>query len=72
MAQIHPTAVVAPSAQLAAHVKVGPWCVVGPECVIGEGTELVSHVHMDRDTVLGRENVLHPVSYTHLTLPTKA
>ena len=60
MAQIHPTAVIDPSAQLAAHVKIGPWCVVGPDCVIGEGTELVSHVHMDRDTVLGRENVLHP------------
>jgi len=60
MPTIHPTAVVDPSAQLGANARVGPWCVVGPDCHIGEGTELVSHVHMDRDTVLGRENVLHP------------
>jgi len=57
---IHPTAVVDASVRLAANVKVGPWCVIGPACVIGEGSELVAHVYMDRDTVIGRENVIHP------------
>jgi UDP-N-acetylglucosamine acyltransferase len=41
-------------------VTIGPWCVVGPGVTVGEGTELVSHVVIDRDTTIGRENVLHP------------
>ena len=60
MSKIHPTAVVDPSVRLGANVVVGPWCVIGPDCMIGEGTELVAHVHMDRDTVVGRENIIHP------------
>jgi UDP-N-acetylglucosamine acyltransferase len=60
MTKIHPTAIIDPSVKLAAGVTIGPWCVIGPDCEIGEGSELVSHVHMDRDTRIGRENVLHP------------
>ncbi len=60
MSKIHPTAVVDPSVRLGANAVIGPWCVIGPDCAIGEGTELVAHVHMDRDTVVGRENIIHP------------
>jgi UDP-N-acetylglucosamine acyltransferase len=60
MSKIHPTAVVDASVKLAPGVVIGPWCVVGPDVTIGEGTELVSHVVVDRDTSIGRENVLHP------------
>ena len=60
MSKIHPTAVVDPSVRLGANAVIGPWCVIGPDCTIGEGTELVAHVHMDRDTVVGRENIIHP------------
>jgi UDP-N-acetylglucosamine acyltransferase len=60
MPKIHPTAVVDASVKLASGTVIGPWCVVGPEVTIGEDTELVSHVVIDRDTVIGRENVLHP------------
>ena len=60
MSKIHPTALIDAAAKLASGVIVGPWCVVGPGVTIGEDTELVSHVVVDRDTTIGRENVLHP------------
>ena len=60
MPKIHPTAVVDASVKLASGAVIGPWCVVGPDVTIGDDTELVSHVVIDRDTTIGRENVLHP------------
>ncbi|MBM4007237.1 MAG: acyl-ACP--UDP-N-acetylglucosamine O-acyltransferase [Planctomycetes bacterium] len=60
MPKIHPTAVVDASVKLASGAVIGPWCVVGPGVTIGDDTELVSHVVIDRDTTIGRENVLHP------------
>jgi UDP-N-acetylglucosamine acyltransferase len=60
MPKIHPTAVVDASVTLAPGAVIGPWCVVGPGVTIGDDTELVSHVVIDRDTTIGRENVLHP------------
>lgn len=60
MPTVHPLAVVDPSAQLADDVYIGPFCVVGPNVVIGSGTRLISHACVVGNTVLGRNNVLHP------------
>jgi len=57
---IDPTARVAPSAVLGPGVRIGPYCVVGPRVRIGEGTVLVSHVVIDGDTELGRDNQVFP------------
>lgn len=60
MAIIHPTSIVSPEAKLHPSVKVGPFCTIGPRVVIGEGTELISHVVIDGQTVIGAYNKLYP------------
>ncbi len=58
--KIHPTAIVSAKAQLGANVEVGPFCVIGDEVKIGEGTILKSHVVIEGDTQIGKNNVIFP------------
>ncbi len=51
---IHPTAIVDPAAEIDAEAVVGPYCIVGPGVRIASGTVLEAHVHVHRDTVIGR------------------
>ena len=60
MAQIHPTAIVADGAQIADDAIIGPYCTVSSETVIGSGTELISHVVIDGNTTLGKNNRISP------------
>jgi len=53
---IHPTAIVDPGAELAEGVRIGPYCVIGKNVRIGAETELVSHVVVEGDTIIGCEN----------------
>ncbi len=62
MTVIHPTAIVAPGAELHDSVEVGPYCVIGPGVVIGADTVLLNHVTIQRDTVVGAENIVYPYS----------
>ncbi len=57
---VDPTAKVHPAAILGAGVKIGPFCVVGPEVVLGAGTRLESHVVIEGDTRVGRDNHFFP------------
>ncbi len=59
-AKIHPLSQVAATAELGDNVVIGPFCVVGPNVVIGDGTELISHVTIVGDTVIGRDNRIYP------------
>lgn len=58
--KIHPTAIVSAKAQLGANVEVGPFCIIGDEVKIGEGTILKSHVVIEGDTEIGKNNVIFP------------
>lgn len=58
-ASIHPTSFVDPTARLADGVRVGPHSIVGPNVTIGEDTELRSHVVIERNTRIGRQNVIY-------------
>ncbi|MDF7826820.1 acyl-ACP--UDP-N-acetylglucosamine O-acyltransferase [Pontiellaceae bacterium B12227] len=60
MAQIHPTAIVADGAQIADDAVIGPYCTVSADAVIGSGTELISHVVIDGNTTLGKNNRVSP------------
>jgi len=60
MANIHPTAIVADGAQVADEAIIGPYCTVSAEAVIGSGTELISHVVIEGNTVLGAGNRVSP------------
>ena len=59
---IHPTAIIDETATVHDTAEIGPWCVVGPDVTIGSGTELMSHVVIQRDTVIGSENRFYPYS----------
>ncbi|MDR3154337.1 MAG: acyl-ACP--UDP-N-acetylglucosamine O-acyltransferase [Deltaproteobacteria bacterium] len=57
---IHPTAIIDPTAEIGSDVTVGPYSLVGPRCRIGDRTEVMGHVCIDKDTVLGRECRIFP------------
>lgn len=59
MALIHPTAIVDAKAELDASVEVGPFSVIGPQVRIGAGTRIASHVVIEGDTTIGRDNVIY-------------
>ncbi|WP_372794027.1 acyl-ACP--UDP-N-acetylglucosamine O-acyltransferase [Pontiella sp.] len=60
MGAIHPTAIVADGAQIAEDAVIGPYCIISADAVIGAGTELVSHVVIEGNTTLGKNNRVSP------------
>ena len=60
MAHIHDTALVSPQAELDGNVEVGPYCVIGPKVKISQGTRVRSHVVIEGNTTLGKDNVIFP------------
>jgi len=60
MANIHPTAIVADGAQIADDAIIGPYCTISSKAVIGSGTELISHVVIEGNTSLGKNNRVSP------------
>jgi UDP-N-acetylglucosamine acyltransferase len=59
MALIHPTAIIDAKAELDASVEVGPYSVIGPQVRIGAGSRIASHVVIEGDTTIGRDNVIY-------------
>ena len=59
-ASVHPSAIVEPGARLGAGVVVGPFCRIGAGVQIGAGTNLLSHVVVDGETVIGAGCTLYP------------
>jgi UDP-N-acetylglucosamine acyltransferase len=59
-AVIHPTAVVHGRAVVGEGCEIGPYCVIGAGVVLGPGNRLHSHIVIDGDTVLGRDNEIFP------------
>lgn len=58
--KIHPMSVVDPAARLGRDVVVGPFCTVGPEVTLGDGVELISHVAISGDTIVGAGTRVFP------------
>lgn len=58
MVTIHETALVDPAAELDEDVEVGAYSVVGPQVKIGRGSTIRSHVVVEGNTILGKENVI--------------
>ena len=57
---IHKTAIVSDKAQIAKNVEIGPFCVIGDNVKIDEGTILKSHVVIDGNTKIGKNNIIFP------------
>ena len=59
MVRRHPAAVVDRAAELDDDVEVGAYSVIGPGARIGKGTRIKSHVVVEGNTSIGRDNVIH-------------
>lgn len=62
MKKIHPSAIIDETAKIADSAEIGPYCVIGPDVEIGARTVLHNHVTVQRNTTIGRENVIYPYS----------
>lgn len=59
MNKIHPSAIVDQKAQLGNNVEIGPFCIVGPQVTIGDDCNLRSHVVIEGNTTIGKENIFY-------------
>ncbi len=58
--KIHPTALVSKNAQLGANVEIGAYSIIGDAVKIGDGTIVKSHVVIEGNTQIGKDNVIFP------------
>jgi len=58
MTRIHPTALIDPRAQLEEDVEVGAYSIIGRGVKVGKGTRIRSHVVIEGNTTLGRDNAV--------------
>ncbi len=57
---IHNTSVIDKKAKVSDNVKIGPFCYVGPNVELSEGVELVSNVHIEGFTKIGKGTKIFP------------
>jgi len=63
LSKIHPTAIIEDGADIGTDQEIGPYCIIGSGVKIGHGCILKSHVVLDGQTIIGKENIFHPFSY---------
>ena len=59
---IHQTAIISSKAVISDNVIIGPYCVIGDNVKINSNNKLISHVCIDGNTVIGKNNVFFPFS----------
>ena len=59
---IHKSSVIDSKAIVEKNVKVGPFCFVGSNVHLKEGVELISNVHIEGNTKIGKFTKLYPFS----------
>lgn len=57
---IHSTAILGQNVKLGDKVIIGPYCVIGDNVQIGDYCELISHVVIEGNTILGTNNKIFP------------
>tara|TARA_Y100000590_G_scaffold407655_1_gene498096 strand:+ start:868 stop:1653 length:786 start_codon:yes stop_codon:yes gene_type:complete len=57
---IHNTSVIDKKAKISKEVKIGPFCYVGPKVKIEDGVELISNIHIEGDTRIGKGTKIFP------------
>lgn len=58
--KIHSSSVISSGASLGENVTIGPYCVIGPKVEIGDGCILHSHIVMEGNLKIGKENQFYP------------
>ena len=57
---IHKSSVIDPKAKISKNVKIGPFCYVGPKVHLEDSVELISNVHIEGDTKIGKGTKIFP------------
>ena len=57
---IHSSSVIDKKAEISDKVNIGPFCYVGPNVKLKEGVELISNVHIEGNTEVGRGTKIFP------------
>ena len=57
---IHKSSVIDSNAKISNNVKIGPFCYVGPNVILNEYVELVSNVHIEGNTSIGKGTRIFP------------
>ncbi len=57
---IHKSSVIDSKAKIGKDVKIGPFCFVGAKVQLGEGVELISNVHIEGNTTIGKGTKIYP------------
>ena len=57
---IHSSSVIDSKAKLGKNVKVGPFCYIGPQVQISDDVELISNIHVEGNTVIGKGTKIFP------------
>jgi len=57
---IHNSSVIDKQAIIGKNVKIGPYCYIGPQVKIKDNVELISHVHIEGNTIVGEDTKIFP------------
>ena len=57
---IHKSSVIDKQAIIRKNVKIGPYCYIGPQVKIKDNVELISHVHIEGNTIVGEDTKIFP------------
>ena len=57
---IHSSSVIDKKAEITDKVNIGPFCYVGPNVKLKDGVELISNVHIEGNTEIGRGTKIFP------------
>ena len=57
---IHKSSVIDPKAKISTKVTIGPFCYVGPDVKLDENVELISNVHIEGTTTIGKGTRIFP------------
>ena len=57
---IHSSSIIDKKAEISDKVNIGPFCYVGPNVKLKEGVELISNVHIEGKTEVGRGTKIFP------------
>ena len=57
---IHKSSVIDSKAKIGKDVKIGPFCFIGANVQLGDGVELISNVHIEGNTIIGKGTKIYP------------
>ena len=57
---IHKSSVIDANAKISSTVTIGPFCYIGPNVELSDGVELISNVHIEGFTKIGKNTKIYP------------